>query len=603
FPQLRRTELDLPIGTLVGRVLFPFGISFLLPIFVIMLVREKEDRIYVMMSMSGMKPRNYYMAHILHFLALQLIASVVFIITGVAFQMQLFTLTDPAVYIILLLIWAFAQITLAFFLACFFSKSRTALVTVFLLVLGGVMINAAVDQLSPDAISVAYFIWPPFAFYRALSRINVASVSNKVPPYRLSDLTPSNEVSQGMIALTCGVIIYLLLAGYLNSVLPREYGVRRPWHFPITDLVKWLKNRTSKRAEPQLGGLKGEDDDVKAERQRVLSNQHPAASPLILKRMRKVYTNGKLAVKDVTFAIESGVVFGLLGPNGAGKTTLISILTGLYESTAGHAWLNGFDTHTEMDQVYMTMGVCPQHDILWEDLTVEEHLLFYARLKGVPVAEEESAVTEAIEHVALQKFRTRLSKGLSGGEKRRLSIAISLIGNPGVVFLDEPTTGLDPEVKRVIWNIIDRAKQGRTVILTTHSMEEAEVLCSRIGIMAKGALRCFGSVPHLKDVYGKGFRVSLTGSAERLPAACRFLESLLPQGWISIDSFTTSALYEFKPSADTLSTLFETLEARKEEFGIEDWGISQTSLEEVFLRIVNGGCSTILRSVVSPDIV
>jgi len=146
----------------------------------------------------------------------------------------------------------------------------------------------------------------------------------------------------------------------------------------------------------------------------------------------------------------------------------------------------------DIDKIYQNIGVCPQHDILWDDLSVEEHLYFYARLKGVSPAEEGAAVASALEMVSLEQFRTRTSKGLSGGEKRRLSIAISLIGHGKVVFLDEPTTGLDPEVRRLIWDIINRAKQGRTIILTTHSMEEAEVLCQRIGIMSKGLLRCLG---------------------------------------------------------------------------------------------------------------
>jgi ABC-type multidrug transport system ATPase subunit len=120
-------------------------------------------------------------------------------------------------------------------------------------------------------------------------------------------------------------------------------------------------------------------------------------------------------------------------------------------------------------------------------LTVEEHLLFYARLKGIEESKEKKVVDASMKTVALLPFRDRLSKGLSGGEKRRLSIAIALIGDPAVVFLDEPTTGLDPEVRRLIWNIIHDAKEGRTIVLTTHSMEEAEVLCQRIGIMAKGA--------------------------------------------------------------------------------------------------------------------
>jgi ABC-type multidrug transport system ATPase subunit len=152
---------------------------------------------------------------------------------------------------------------------------------------------------------------------------------------------------------------------------------------------------------------------------------------------------------------------------GAGKTTLISILTGLYPPSSGDAYLAGYHLATEMDQVHRNIGVCPQHDILWDDLTVSEHLYFYARLKGTTPNEETQVVNEAISNVGLDNFRNRLSKVLSGGEKRRLSIAIALIGNPRVVFLDEPTTGLDPEVRRVIWTIINKARVGKTIILVS----------------------------------------------------------------------------------------------------------------------------------------
>ena len=196
----------------------------------------------------------------------------------------------------------------------------------------------------------------------------------------------------------------------------------------------------------------------------------PLDYPLIMKNMRKLYAGRggvgpKLAVKDVTLAVEKNTVFGLLGPNGAGKTTLISILTGVYEASTGQATLAGFNIKTQTGQVYTNIGICPQFDILWEELTVGEHLYFYARLKGIPKAKLREAVVQALKNVSLEAFEHRLTKGLSGGEKRRLSISIALLGDPKVVFLDEPTTGLDPEVRRLIWDIINQASKRTTIVL------------------------------------------------------------------------------------------------------------------------------------------
>jgi ABC-type glutathione transport system ATPase component len=175
--------------------------------------------------------------------------------------------------------------------------------------------------------------------------------------------------------------IYFLLAFYLESVFPTEFGVRRPWHFPITDLIKFHQDRQKAKlhgglhkSEAELATsiqinqeeLKFEDADVKKERQRVFGSDFKYEDhTLVLKNMRKVYAGRggagpKLAVKDVTLAVEPGITFGLLGPNGAGKTTLISILTGLYEASCGYATIAGYDIKTETRQVYKTIGICPQ---------------------------------------------------------------------------------------------------------------------------------------------------------------------------------------------------------------------------------------------------
>jgi ABC-type multidrug transport system ATPase subunit len=587
MPQYLTSRPDIPVGSFIGRVLYPFGISFLLPVFVIMLVREKEDRILVMMKMNGLKARAYYLTRFVHFFTMYLVAAFFFVLAGVVFGLNLFVKTQPGVYIILLLIWGVVQIAMAFLFAALFSKSRVALLVVFLIVLASVMLNIAIEVIARDTIGAAYFIWPPFAFYRSLTVLNTASLQFARRAYTFSDLKPGDPVLSAMVFMVVEIVIVVLLAAYFYEVLPSEYGVRKPWHFPVSSWLNKKEITRSTHLDKQVNSaiLEEEDDDVLAERKRVLDSQYPPDAPLVMKRMNKAY-GGKVAVKDVTLAVESDVVFGLLGPNGAGKTTLISILTGLYEPTEGWAALNGFNIHTEMDKIYKTMGICPQHDIHWADLTVLEHLLFYARLKGATPAQEMEIANKAIQQVELVGYEDRLAKGLSGGERRRLSIAIALICDPGVVFLDEPTTGLDPEAKRIIWNIVQQAKAGRTIILTTHSMEEAEVLCQRIGIMAKGTLRCIGTTLRLKQQYGSGFRLSFACKPDKLDQAAQFVQSLLPVGWRKIESYLTSMVYEFKPPDNKVSHIFQEMESHKHDYGIDDWGLSQTSLEEVFLRII-----------------
>jgi ABC-type multidrug transport system ATPase subunit len=189
--------------------------------------------------------------------------------------------------------------------------------------------------------------------------------------------------------------------------------------------------------------------------------------------------------------------------------------------------------------------------------------------------------------VSLMEYENRLSKGLSGGEKRRLSIAIALIGDPTVVFLDEPTTGLDPEVRRIIWNIVNQTRLDKTVILTTHSMEEAEALCQRIGIMARGTLRCIANPLRLKELYGTGFKLFSNSEEHNTSKVASYLESILPAGWRQMDYYATQISYEFPATKGAISKLFVEIENQKEALGIIDWGLGQTTLEEVFVKLIS----------------
>jgi ABC-type multidrug transport system ATPase subunit len=165
----------------------------------------------------------------------------------------------------------------------------------------------------------------------------------------------------------------------------------------------------------------------------------------------------------------------------------ISILTGLIPPSSGKALIDGLDIRYQLAQIHQIIGVCPQFDIQWDNLTPREHVLFYSRLKGIPAKEEQSHALELLTHVGLQDDADRkFASQLSGGMRRRLSVAMALAGNPKIVFMDEPTSGLDPLSKRQLWDIVSASKQGRCMILTTHSMEEADVLCNRIGIIARG---------------------------------------------------------------------------------------------------------------------
>jgi ABC-2 type transport system ATP-binding protein len=206
------------------------------------------------------------------------------------------------------------------------------------------------------------------------------------------------------------------------------------------------------------------------------------------------------AVKDVSFSVAEGEIFGLLGPNGAGKSTLIRMMTTLIPLTAGKAIVAGHDVAREADAVRHMIGVIPQALTSDPDLTVEENLSIYAKLYSVPKAERIKNIAEVLEAVDLTKWRGAQVKTLSGGMRRRVEIARGLVHNPRIFFLDEPTTGLDPVSRIAVWEMLSnlRATRNLTILITTHYMDEADKLCDRIAIVDHGKLVALGTPLELK---------------------------------------------------------------------------------------------------------
>ncbi|KAL4424942.1 hypothetical protein ABPG77_009671 [Micractinium sp. CCAP 211/92] len=248
----------------------------------------------------------------------------------------------------------------------------------------------------------------------------------------------------------------------------------------------------------------------------------PAGRPYAVEMfgLRKVYKRGSLfrrkpfvAVRGNWLGVHQGECFALLGPNGAGKSTTMNCLTGVLPFDGGDALVCGesIASASSMDRVRPLMGYCPQFDVLFEQLTGREHLLLFGAIKGLPAGAARDEAARLLDEVRLAEAGGVRAGAYSGGMKRRLSVAIALLGDPQVIYLDEPTTGLDPISRqaRHLWDLVDRAKRDRAVVLTTHSMEEADILGDRIGIMARGRLRCLGNSLRLKSRFGSGYRVSI----------------------------------------------------------------------------------------------
>jgi len=296
--------------------------------------------------------------------------------------------------------------------------------------------------------------------------------------------------------------------------------------------------------------------------------------PVEISSIKKAYGNIK-AVDGVSFSVEEGEIFALLGPNGAGKTTLIEIMEGLRKRDEGAVKVLGLDPWENGYELHRKIGVISQDFIFFDKANPREAVKYYADLFGVSVDPD-----DILREVLLEDSAGVLFENLSGGQKRKMGFALSLVNSPELLFLDEPTTGLDPNARRAIWDVIRGLRsKGKTVILTTHYLDEAQQLSDRVAIMNHGRIVAMGTSDEIIEAHGSGERLEIHGT-EELAAYVRANTNLKVEyngkGVISV---------ALKEKIDALAAL-----AAVEQSGL-DWGEIQTrrdSLDDVFVKLVSG---------------
>lgn len=414
-----------------------------------------------------------------------------------------------------------------------------------------------------------------------------------------------------MMLLDC--FLYYAIGLFLEKVILKETGASYPWNF-IFGKWSWWKRSTSEGHASNVGvdtGHKHSTEKCISSRSTMetisldMKQQELDGRCIQIRNLHKVYTSKKgkcCAVDSLQLTLYENQILALLGHNGAGKSTTISMLVGLLTPTSGDALVFGKNILTDMDDIRKNLGVCPQYDILFPELTVKEHLEIFANIKGVNEDSLESIVTEMVDEVGLADKLNTVVSALSGGMKRKLSLGIALIGNSKVIILDEPTSGMDPYSMRLTWQLIKRIKKGRIILLTTHSMDEADVLGDRIAIMANGSLKCCGSSLFLKHQYGVGYTLTLVKSAPGASVAADIVYRQIPSATCVSEVGTEISFKLPLASSASFESMFREIErcmtrsaclespGYKEPnyLGIESYGISVTTLEEVFLRVA--GC-------------
>lgn len=614
------TKLRLEFSSFLSVLLFTWVIQLFLPIMLVQLVDEKENRLRIMMKMHGLGDAAYWIVNYLYYLVLYILYIAVFIAIGSAVDLGIFRLTDYSIQIVFYFLFGNLQIAFAFMLSSLFRSSMTAMVFSFLWVFGtGLLGQLLLVLLMERNVFYVKFLEliPAFGAYRVY--YEMAEYSFRAAFRNSEGLTWStlsdakNDVDIMFLIFIIEWPLFLAVAWYLEQVVSSGTGVNRhPLYF--LDAFR----RKSSKMRPQFQSMKrgkevemnetvlpdthrsdshvdiyDESQDVLAERKKVedIPPQGDEEHSIVIRHLRKVFpgfagTPTKVAVHDLQLAVRRGEVFGLLGPNGAGKTTSINMLVGFLEPTAGSALIEGLDITEDMNKIYDLMGVCPQHNLVWGTLSGAEHLYFYGRLKGLEGNALKQAVEDALKsvHLFAAGVGDKLVKHYSGGMKRRLSVAISLIGNPKVVYLDEPSTGLDPASRRNLWDVVKNAREDKAIILTTHSMKEAEVLCDRLGIFVNGQLMVIGNPKELTSRYGEYLVFTLITRPEDVEEAKKLVKQFSAASKNTYELGGT-LIYELPTRDVNASDVFNFMESAKSSIQVLDWGVANATLEEVFIRI------------------
>jgi len=396
------------------------------------------------------------------------------------------------------------------------------------------------------------------------------------------------------------IVIYLILTVYMDNVRPNEYGKKKsifyflhPSYWKRSDKIvnrrEWIKETPKKY--PHKIDVRELDDDVRTHFRNTCNPDYEEDAPVRVINLRKEFISGrerKIAVKNSCLTIGKNKVVALLGQNGAGKSTTMNIISGLSTPTSGDVLVMNKSVLNNASGVQSELGICPQDDILFKDLTAMEHLKLYSGIKGaINCLALDDILISRLKAVQLYTVKDALSKTYSGGMKRRLSMIIATIGDPNVILLDEPTTGMDPVNRRYVWRFIENFKKGRCVLLTTHSMEEADALGDEIVIMSRSVVKAIGNSIHLKNKFGNGYSISIIANGdENIENVKQIAKEMVPGIRLADDS-AGALIFEFSYDLSEYIPKFVQYLDENPDGIISTWGMSQTTLEEVFLTVIH----------------
>ena len=608
---------------LLNVIFYPFAIGLALPVILNALAVEKEEKIQSLLKINGMKMTKYYLANFLFWFIYLAIIVIIFFVGGLLILKDGFFSKNSFVEIFFFCIgWNTLQIVFSFFILTMLNSAGAASAVGYIFsTIGTLFAINVITFVYPFPASMPYLfnLIPQFNYLRLLYYFLVKG-SSVVQDYE------TREFHICMIFLYVNIVLYSFLTflfseGFLINLIRRKWRslskkepkqhLKESRKLSQSGIEELLSSKICEKHPSEEEFIQEDKNESKfrlscfdvntdnlmhisAVREKVIIDNLVKSDDLkkqnelkeyavCVKDLVKKYDNGKVALCSLSLMISKDQIYGLLGPNGAGKTTMISIVTNFLKQTSGDVFI--FGDNKDDTKITSKLAFCPQFNIQWPNLTVKEHLKIFGMMRNMSGKDLEDSVNRIIDQVDLREKKNVQAVKLSGGMRRRLSIGIALMGETEIIFLDEPTTGLDPKRRRELWRIIKSIKKNKTFIISTHLMEEAEFLCDKIGIINKGNLRATGTANYLKKQFVDYFQAELTlkedlgfWSNTQKETVCQALK-----GQVFYEFNYLIKVRIMKKDFDSYLNIFDAIESCKDF--VKSWSLKSGSLEDAFTVI------------------
>ena len=651
-PEDNEANVQKIVGVVTSGI-YPISLSLLIPLFVYNIVHDKENKIFHLLRINGVKMRYYWISNFMLNYFIYIIIALFYVLFEAIFSgLKILRNTSPILIILTCVGWGFGLIGLSYFFQAYISRTKIAVVAslsiIFALSFFTLCFNLALYVLPREAPYILN-IFPTFALYRIFHYLCYSCGFSSC----ISNLNNiNNEMKFALSFLYLGGILFILLGIFLTDYFEkRNLENSLFYNNNKSKIMKEIKNKkkmiTNIDEDNEDNDVKEKNiiekddkvgyelnnllidyplnkDDINKDKEKIenflnAKNENESL-PKIPFIFHEFSDQDKNILDKFTLCLNKNEIFGLLDFQEEGKSSFYSILNRIYNNNGeGNIYINGNNISINLENIHELVGFLPKNDILWDDLTVHDTLLFYSKIKNGKKGKTKifSMVKNILSKVHLDIYKNKLVGKLEERIKRRLSLGIALIGEPKLLFLEEPTYGLTPKNKRKIWNILLNSKEKTSMILNSYLMDEEENLCDRIGIISKGKLKYIGDKYNFINSVSKTIKLEIclqqykkkksmkneenkldkiieeekneiennyTGE-EKMKKIKNYIKEIIPKVCSIFEEHRYSISFKIYYDELNHKLLFKKLEEDKDKLFIANWGVSQLNIEDVLIDL------------------